>query len=127
MSNRVIGLKEALDVLRHRKDVVVNEMPKLTHDNAVFLRDEIVAHAHGRPGPEEVTGKYIASWKAEGNEVTTDAPQAMALEYGFVGVDARGRNQSKPPLPHIRPAMAIAAKQFFQQSIGLVRKASNAK
>lgn len=37
--------------------------------------------------------------------VTSDAPQAHRLEYGFIGVDSLGRHVEQSPRPHFRPAL----------------------
>lgn len=80
----------------------------------------IQAHASGRPGPNVITGEYLASWYVDqgggigagangaGEQsftVTTDALQANRLEYGFSGVDSMGRSYHQPPFPHVGPAI----------------------
>ncbi len=78
-------------------------------------------HAPGKPhiegtgpGPNQATGDYVRSiHQTNGYEgsspvsiVSTDAPQAARLEYGFpvVMVDSFGRHFTQPPYPHWRPA-----------------------
>lgn len=84
----------------------------ITRHHAMLLRTRIQKNASGRPGPNVITGAYRASWDVKvtvsGGRVTavvfTEAPQARRLEYGFVGVDALGRQYRQPPYPHIEPA-----------------------
>ena len=66
------------------------------------------------PGPNVATGDYRRSWAVQtgydtsGNPqalVSTQAPQAARLEYGFADVDAAGRSYTQPPYPHVRPAV----------------------
>jgi hypothetical protein len=67
--------------------------------------------ASGPPGPNVVTGKYVESISATADNtamsagfgVGSDAPQAMRLEYGFVGTDSAGRTYDQAPFPHFRP------------------------
>lgn len=65
------------------------------------------------PGPNRATGEYIVSWEvgrvgARGWMVSTDAPQANRLEYGFHGVDSLGRSYSQRAYPHVGPAADAA-------------------
>jgi hypothetical protein len=82
---------------------------------AMDMRDRVLQHASGRPGPNVVTGEYrdsiqISDTKADKtsatNVVSTGAPQALRLENGFVGVDRAGRHYNQPAFPHWRPALA---------------------
>src|SRR5918912_2936183 len=65
------------------------------------LRDEVIRNASSRPGPRIVSGRYVGSIRAKRQRdseslysiyVSSDAPQARRLEYGFIGIDSRGRN-----------------------------------
>jgi len=83
-----------------------------------LLWGQVIQNASGRPGPNIVTGRYISGIQKrlgrDGGflgfggtavgEVWTDAPQAMRLEFGFVGTDSLGRHYTQPPFPHWRPA-----------------------
>lgn len=72
------------------------------------------ANATGRPGPEDLTGDYLASWDVESvdgdspeeisRSVGTDAVQGHRLEWGFIGTDSAGREYDQPPYPHMGPA-----------------------
>jgi hypothetical protein len=86
----------------------------LKHE-ATLLRALIIAHASGRPGPNIITGKYIASWKVvprplvAGGVVTvgTMKPQGRRLEYGFADTDSIGRVYNQPPFPHVQPSIDV--------------------
>lgn len=84
------------------------QLDLVRRENAEILLRKIQANASGRPGPNVITGAYRASWhiEEEGDStvVTTGAPQAARLEYGFVGVDSIGRHYNQPPFPHMNPA-----------------------
>lgn len=77
-----------------------------------LLVQKVRANASGSPGPEMVTGAYVASIEADVQinggiatvNVGTNAPQAYRLEFGFVGVDSLGRQYAQPPFPHFGPA-----------------------
>jgi hypothetical protein len=77
--------------------------------------------ASGPPGPRAITGDYRGSWGVTQPTVTsggfaatvaTNKPQARRLEYGFVGVDARGRHYNQRPYPHLRPAVEATEPEF---------------
>lgn len=85
-----------------------------------LMRALIQAHASGRPGPNIVTTRYHASWKAVpkripgGAEVTvgTTKVQGPRLEFGFVGTDSLGRTVNQPPYPHVGPSVEEMSKKF---------------
>jgi hypothetical protein len=91
----------------------------MSNQMAVLTQNLVREYASGRPGPQVITGEYRSSIAvtqlatpgivAEAI-VGTDAPQAMRLEFGFVGVDAIGRHYSQPPFPHWRPGLSEAAQ-----------------
>lgn len=104
------------------------EILAVTGEVGEELRRMIVQNASGPPGPNVVTGAYRASWQVSepavmdhkrsgflglfgesqyqfGVSVSTDAPQANRLEYGFYGADSMGRVYRQAPLPHVRPAV----------------------
>jgi hypothetical protein len=92
----------------------------------LYMMDQIRLHM-GSPGPNIVTGEYLASFRAwttaRGPNVTvlvgTDAPQAARLEYGFYGTDSLGRNYSQAPRPHMRPAL-IATQRWYIEEVGVI-------
>ncbi|MFB6604228.1 HK97 gp10 family phage protein [Streptomyces noursei] len=94
----------------------------ITRHHAMLLRVRIQRHASGRPGPNVITGQYRASWEVRVStgsgevtaEVSTEAPQARRLEYGFVGVDSLGRHYRQPPFPHVEPAFRQTEPGFLQ-------------
>lgn len=76
-------------------------------------------NASGRPGPNAPTGDYRSSWRNDvigqgglSRVVGTDRPQAMRLEYGFVGADSLGRVYDQPPYPHFEPAIDVMWPAF---------------
>lgn len=100
-------------------------LPKVVNSGAEALRAQIVSNASGRPGPNIVTGDYVASWQIAklgiGDRlVYTDAPQARRLENGFVGVDSLGRDFNQPPLPHVLPAVTKIDREVGVQANALV-------
>lgn len=79
---------------------------------AADLLARIKTFASRRPGPNVVTGAYVASWKMKVVSlhptqvvVYTDHPAARRLELGFNGTDSLGRKYHQPPFPHVRPAL----------------------
>lgn len=100
-------------------------------NSAYDLRDNIVAHAHGRPGPNVNDGDYIASWRVRGHganravtswSVYTQEPYAHRLEEGFYGYDSLGRFYNQPPFPHVRPAIDELSPQIQLRVAEAVRK-----
>ncbi|GAA3591496.1 HK97 gp10 family phage protein [Streptomyces osmaniensis] len=89
----------------------------------------IKANASGRPGPNVITGRYRASWRAEtrgipyGAQCTlgTDAPQGRRLEFGFFNMtDSLGRLYFQPPFPHVQPAIGLIETTLHQQMRAVV-------
>lgn len=90
--------------------------------HAMLLQTRVKANASGRPGPNAPTGDYRRSIRRQTGsstqaggvtaEVGTDAPQGRRLEYGFTGVDSRGRYYDQQPYPHFGPALDATEKQF---------------
>lgn len=105
--------------------------PPIVRENGRKLQEMVRDNASGRPGPEVITGAYRESIKYRPRrvsrgfaaEVYSDAPQAMRLEYGFVGVDSQGRNYSQPPFPHFRPALDEIEPDFYDAISAAVGKA----
>lgn len=94
--------------------LVPERVAALTKHVGVLLQARIKSRASGRPGPNIVTGQYVASWKNELTlegvaiataTVSTDQPQGRRLEYGFIGTDSLGRNYHQPAFPHVGPAL----------------------
>lgn len=120
----VIGAK-AIAARWLKKSVVLPvETYGVREKNAQTLLALIKSNASGRPGPEVITGSYRASWhierQAEAHVVTTGAPQAMRLEYGFVGEDALGRDYSQPPFPHVNPAADVIEQVYVDDMLRVV-------
>lgn len=120
----VVGAK-AISARWLRKAVVLPvETAGVRERNAQVLLGLIKRNASGRPGPEVVTGAYRESWHIERQEnahiVTTWAPQAMRLEYGFVGEDALGRDYAQPPFPHVNPAADQIENVYIEDMVRVV-------
>jgi hypothetical protein len=101
-------LKKRPAEIRRRLD----ELPEQAED---FLMESLVINASGPPGPNVVTGQYVANFttileKHKGGFVLgaeNRSPQAARLEYGFFGVDSLGRNYAQAPRPHFRPSLIM--------------------
>lgn len=95
---------------------------------------EVIANASGRPGPKQVTGKYVNSIYAKRGKdadnnytitIGSDAPQAARLEYGFMGKDSMGRTYAQPPYPHFEPAKAKLEPEMMAALATALEKAWN--
>ncbi len=85
------------------------------------------------PGPNVATGDYRRSIAlTTGREggvptslVSTNAPQARRLEYGFPVpmVDSLGRSFNQPPYPHWRPAVEETRPRFIADMTGAIKEA----
>lgn len=82
---------------------------RVTRHHAMLLETRIKAHASGRPGPRAPTGDYRRSWTTThyggASTVSSNAPQARRLEFGFYGPDRLGRVYNQQPYPHVGPAV----------------------
>jgi len=83
-------------------------------------------HASGRPGPNVVTGRYLANFMIVDGKVVNPSPQTRRLEYGFVGTDALGRMYHQPPFPHFRPALEEMRAEYRRGIVPLIRTTWNA-
>ncbi|MCZ2837140.1 hypothetical protein [Modestobacter sp. VKM Ac-2985] len=109
--NGASGLIAELQAAAARTPLVIETVVDTTAEALVAA---VRANATGRPGPEDLTGEYLASWDVEpvdgdgpeeiARSVGTDEPQAHRLEWGFVGTDSLGRDYNQPPYPHMGPA-----------------------
>lgn len=77
--------------------------------------------ASGRPGPNIITGAYLARMELTfiGSNryqhratVGNTSPQTRRLEFGFVGADSLGRVYNQPPFPHFGPAADEIGGEF---------------
>jgi hypothetical protein len=87
---------------------------ELAHEYGARLAAAVRGRATGRPGPNVITGRYIASvdyriMSSPGGAeafVYSEAPQAARLEHGFYNMrDSLGRLFFQEPLPHFQPAL----------------------
>ena len=99
---RVLGARELAARWLRKVATLHAEIEVDLETNAQRLVREIQARAPYR------TGRYRASWTVERGRDTrvvgSGEPYGRRLEYGFVGVDALGRNYSQAPQPHVNPA-----------------------
>ncbi len=109
-----MDLDELADRLERAADRVGLEVNRTVQQQARLGRALIRERASGRPGPNVITGQYLASWNirpfpvADGGGATigTNAPQARRLEYGFFDMtDSIGRHFYQVPRPHVDPAV----------------------
>jgi hypothetical protein len=106
--------------LEGRAAVVLPSAVSVVRHYAMLLETQIKANASGRPGPNAPTGDYRRSWTYEVHVaedgvtaiVGTNKPQALRLEYGFVGADILGRVYDQPPYAHVGPAVATIGPLF---------------
>lgn len=121
---QVKGADVAMAKISARQKRLHPDLIAITEAYAQTLVLQIQNFAKGRPGPDEITGEYVNSWHVEqapagllgrgiSFRVTSDAPQAARLEYGFVGVDSLDRHYDQPPFPHVRPAVDQITPQYF--------------
>ncbi|WP_169165099.1 hypothetical protein [Cellulomonas taurus] len=97
-----------------------NDTARMIARTGARVRTQVRAGASGRPGPRAPTGNYRRSIShTNGHDgaipvsvISTNAPQAARLEYGFSGIDALGRSYNQPAYPHWRPA-AEKAQEFL--------------
>jgi hypothetical protein len=108
-------------------------MPAVVTKCAADMVALVQQNASGRPGPNAPTGDYRGSWSpplpveaglgAIALSVGTDRPQAMRLEYGFVGTDSIGRTFDQQPYPHMGPAADVIEPVFHAAMDAVAAKA----
>lgn len=107
--------------LEQAADRVGPETNRTVQQQARLARALIRERASGRPGPNIITGQYVASWRIEpfavpdggGAVVGTDAPQSRRLEYGFYDMtDSIGRHFFQVPRPHVGPAVNELSPEY---------------
>lgn len=100
---------------------VGSEIDRTVQQQARLGRALIRERASGRPGPNIITGQYLASWRIEafpvadggGADIGTNAPQGRRLEYGFFDMtDSIGRHFYQVPRPHVEPAVSELSTQY---------------
>ena len=107
--------------LEQAADRVGPEVNRTVQQQARLARALIREHASGRPGPNIITGAYVASWQIEpfpvpnggGADVGTQKPQGRRLEYGFYDMTDRiGRHFFQVPRPHVEPAVNELSPEY---------------
>jgi len=116
-----MDLDELGDRLDQAAARVGPELHRTVQQQARLARALIRERASGRPGPNIITGQYVASWQIEpfpvpdggGAEIGTRAPQGRRLEYGFWDMtDSIGRHFFQPPYPHVEPAVNELSPEY---------------
>ena len=129
----VAGARELVAALTEGAATVQALVPVVVEKCAADLVALVQQNASHRPGPNAPTGDYRGSWSpplpvAAGLgiaswSVGTDRPQAMRLEYGFVGTDAIGRTFDQQPYPHMGPAVDVIEPVFHAAMDAVAAKA----
>lgn len=129
----VTGARELAAQLTAGATAVETLMPAVVTKCAADMVALVQQNASGRPGPNAPTGDYRGSWSppepvAAGLgvfalSVGTDRPQAMRLEYGFVGADSLGRVYDQQPYPHMGPAVDVIEPIFHAAMEAVAAKA----
>jgi len=110
----VTDLEGLADRLESAADRVGDEVDRTVQQQARLARALIREHASGRPGPNIITGQYVASWRIQsfpvpdggGAIIGTHAPQGRRLEFGFFDMtDSIGRHFWQVPRPHVGPSV----------------------
>lgn len=110
-----MDLDELAGRLERSADRVGPETNRTVQQQGRLARALIRENASGRPGPNIITGQYVASWQIEpfgvpdggGAVIGTHAPQGRRLEYGFYDMtDSIGRHFFQVPRPHVEPAVS---------------------
>jgi len=102
----------------------------ITRLYTLMMQARVKANAAGRPGPRIITGDYNRSVSGQvaltsgavSGVVSSSAPQAARLEFGFHGSDSRGRVFDQPPYAHFGPAFDSIAPMYeraIAESVGL--------
>ncbi|WP_039942980.1 HK97 gp10 family phage protein [Streptomyces himastatinicus] len=116
-----MDLDELGDRLEEAADRVGPELNRTVQQQARLARALIRERASGRPGPNIITGAYVASWQIEpfavpdggGAEVGTRKPQGRRLEFGFYDMtDSIGRHFFQVPRPHVEPAVNELSPEY---------------
>ena len=97
-------------------------MAQYQKDATDKLLARVIHHASGRPGPNIVTGRYVASFLIVSNKVVNFSPQTHRLEYGFVGNDSLGRIYYQPPFPHFRPALEEMRQEYANGIVRMIKQ-----
>lgn len=108
-TNIVVDTARVPERMRALGGVLRPDLSAAVFRTGAMYRTKVRAAASGRPGPRVQTGDYRRSiaqtntHDAGGSPVAlvhTNKPQALRLEYGFVGVDVLGRRYNYQGHPH---------------------------
>lgn len=107
-----------------RSRIVKNASYATRKDGKVVKRFDAGGLGASLDGPRVVTGNYRRSIQVNHERVgdtyvsviSTNAPYARRLEYGFRGADSRGRVYNQRPRPHWQPVVD-KQQEFFKQAV----------
>lgn len=128
ISVRVVGADVAAAELLVAALKVEAGIGQVVASQGAELQAAIRAAASGRPGPNVISGRFRSGITLQVDrgvgqasaEVSSDAPQAHRLEFGFHGVDSLGRRYNQPPYPSFGPGFDAASPGFEAAMIAMV-------
>jgi len=112
-TNIVVDSARIPERMRALGGVLKPDLSAAVFRTGALYRTRVRAKASGRPGPRAQTGDYRRSiaqtntHESDGTPVAlvhTNKPQALRLEYGFIGPDVLGRVYNYQGHPHWAPA-----------------------
>lgn len=117
---RVVGADLAAAQLLARVAAVDTVVREVVRSQGEQMQQAIKAAASGRPGPNVISGEFRGgiALDVDGGPghasatVSSDAPQAYRLEFGFHGADSLGRHYNQPPYPSFGPGFDATAPGF---------------
>jgi len=114
--------EEGAALLRRAASEAEAKARQIVFEGASELQRLTMANSSGRPGPIERSGDFRRSWTLSmllggqgkvGAVVGNNSPQAMRLEFGFVGTDRAGRvYRTAYPYPSIGPAAQVVGPKL---------------
>lgn len=127
ISMSITGLDSTKSKLKNFVKYGQQDAAKITQDYGTRFEQLVKQNASGRPGPNVITGAYrdsihVIERSTYSVTVGTNAPQAMRLEFGFVGTDSLGRAYAQPPYPHWTPAVDVIGPQFKEAMQAAVKR-----
>lgn len=119
-STNVTGIKESQKEFEKMAKKVVEKLRSLTNHYGALVQADVASRARGLFDTTDYdqTIQLRMSGKPTNPRalISSDAPQAHRLEYGFSGVDSLGRSYHQAPRPHFRPAL-VKFEGRYRQSV----------